>query len=236
MNLAQYLETGGYVGRGIFIGLSHDEKSAIQIYWIEARKMGHRSRKFVLDEKSQSIQVRCLGLSNADELSDLEYTAMLSCGTQHIVSNGPQTELLADHCAYGGDLLSCVVPVTRAAPPEDIHSPRITAVTDLSETSPKHLLCVITPPGRVCDESVYMYRCGEIPAGSGYCVTTYSGMTSKPVSFSGHPHLLAICKSTDRLEDELWASIPFHLRVGIAIKEIDLDTGMTSVRWRSRVC
>ena len=214
------------------MGLSYDQKYAVQIYWIESRQAKHQHREFIGDINQRSIQCQSLDTIPEGELSELEYTVMLSCGRLHIVSNGPQTELLANLCVNAN--LSYHVGKTTQMAPGKMSSTRITGVTDIHRSSSTHFLCAITPSENIIGEVVYKYPCKELAPGFGYCITTYSRTNSSLIPFSGKPHLLALPELTDNLEEVLWDCMPPNLRAGIVIKKIDLIDGTISVRWRNR--
>jgi hypothetical protein len=231
-DLSCRLSTGSYLGRGIFLGLSEDRRYAIQVFWIEARQSAHQHREFHETQDEGVVWVRCSRRIPCHDPHELEYPAMASRAGLHVVSNGPQTMLLADRSGER-DIERALCMATVEAP-GDPRSPRITGATDLRGASPAHLLFAATVHVQAGDRLVSAYACDAVPPGCGYCITTYSGCSTAPVSFGGKPHLLRISGAWTDLVDVLWASMPADLRVGVLLKKIDLATGAASTRWRSR--
>lgn len=234
MKVEEFPAKMGYTGRGIFIGMAGDGEAVVQAYWIQARRKSHRCRAFLYDKAGDSVHVRCTEKLSDDRLTDLEYTAMMSREKRHVTSNGPQTQLVLE-ALCSGESLAAIGPATRASPPMDLSSPRISGVIDLHGAQPVYVLCVLTPyttplPG----ELIRTYTYTKVPRGYGLCVTTYLGQDRTLKPFLQDPYLLAIPNSESVAQD-LWSLLPTDLRVGVAVKEVNLSTGAVSVTWRTNV-
>lgn len=233
MRLEAYLAEGGYTGRGVLAGLAHDGMCAVQVYWIQARKRAHRCRRFAWDEAGRKLQVKCNVTDVVEDLADLEYTAMMSRGSWHVLSNGPQTESIVDSLCSGRPL-SSVGDIVRAAPPARLSSPRIAAVTDLSGDRPVSMLCAMAEyqvPMRY--ERIQMFSSADVPPGHGLCWTTYQREGTPLEPFRESPDLCAIPELPgDGLVRALWSGMPPGLRVGVAVKWLDLNSGAAAVFWQ----
>ena len=222
----------GYLGRGIVLGLLDDGRTAVQIYWIESRKMSHRRRLLVHDKEDNSVRVVCANKLSARSKADLEYTAMVSRQHWHVVANGPQAEPVIEMLCTENSLQGIGL-ATRRSSPIDLLVPRITGVTAIHRKRPAYAICVATPQKKpLPHELIRVHEFPEVPRGYGVCVTTYQGGDHEAVPFGGPPRLLAIPSSQNCLE-QLWDFLPKDLRVGLAVKCIDLLTGRITVSLRS---
>lgn len=223
-----------YLGRGIVLGLSGDGKTAVQIFWIESRKVTNRRRLIVQDKTGDSVRVVCANETGARRRADLEYTAMLSRNHWHVVANGPQANSVMQMLRAGGALHGIGM-VTRRSPPRDLLTPRITGVTAVRCGRAAYALCIAAPQDEpLAHESVRVYVFDQVPRGYGMCVTTYEGGGPRPIPYSGPPRLLSIPPLMSCVPN-LWDILPKNLRVGVVAKYIDLGTGRSTIAFRSNL-
>jgi IMP cyclohydrolase len=94
------LRSNSYPGRGIIMGLSPDEMTIYQIYWIMGRSENSRNRVFVLEE-NLDVRNKAFDEKKLTDPSLIIYHPIKSKGSIHIVSNGDQTNTIFDKISEG---------------------------------------------------------------------------------------------------------------------------------------
>lgn len=195
------LGNNSYVGRGIVVGLSEDEKHLVQVYWITGRSANSRNRVFSCDRVTGLVKTEAADPSKMKDPSNIIYNAMkefrsYGCTTA-VVSNGGQTDD-ATNGMLSGRLLIQSLAGYDYEPDEPHFTPRITAhcswrfiaVGSFHPTAEIALLRKSRVGRACCDRNLYMY--GDLAAGFGHCITTYQSDGDPLPSFEGEPYLLPL--------------------------------------------
>ena len=98
---AEALRSNRYPGRGIIIGMTPDGTRLVQVYWIMGRSENSRNRIFVLEEDG-SVRTEARDPAKLTDPSLIIYYPVRQSGGAHIVTNGDQTDTIADAIASGG--------------------------------------------------------------------------------------------------------------------------------------
>ena len=100
IDLTEYLQGNPYPGRGIMLGRSADNKSAVIAYFIMGRSENSRNRVF--EETDDGIRTKAFDESKMTDPSLIIYHPVrrLDSGVT-IVTNGDQTDTIRDHILQG---------------------------------------------------------------------------------------------------------------------------------------
>ncbi len=244
-----------YPGRGFVIGVSEDDGYAVQVYWIMGRRKDSRNRVFSVDEGRVYTEVADMSKLLDDEekmlseteqadliakkLENIIYNAMDEDleNDRYVVSNGIQTDDVLGRMGQVDDgfLLSLEDYEYESDGPN--YTSRITALCDIERKNGEDPWVEITVLrrglwGEGCERKLYQYE--EIAPGFGYSVTTYSGDGSPLPSFRGDPLLMPIKGTIEEVAEGYWAVLNDTNRVSLAVKFIDLETGVSRVEIRNK--
>lgn len=95
-----------YVGRGIIAGLTPDGKRAVTAYFISGRSENSRNRVFAYH--GGALFTEPFDETKVEDPSLIIYAAVRKAGDKLIVTNGDQTDTIADGIAAGGDFISAL--------------------------------------------------------------------------------------------------------------------------------
>lgn len=172
------LSQNSYPGRGIVIGLTPDARHCVQVYWIMGRSENSRNR--VLSCEGDLVRTAPHDPSKLRDPSLIIYTCARQFGRCHIVSNGDQSDTVADVMQRGGTFEEALF--SRSAEPDAPNfTARITGLVNLDDRLHAYKLSIIkvlgNDPGR-CVRHFFNYE-SAIP-GIGHCIHTYSGGGEPP--------------------------------------------------------
>ena len=216
------LNRNPYPGRGIVMGMDCTGEYVVQIYWIMGRSANSRNRVFSVE--GGRVFTEPADPAKVNDPSLIIYTAMERVGFRYAVSNGSQTDKVADR---GIDALRKY----HYEPDAPNFTPRITGVVEwLDGNIPVLRFAILRKSkfGDGCDTLSYDYPC--VGNGFGYCVTTYMGDGDPLPSFEGEPIPLPIVGNIGRVARNYWGILNAANRVSLAVKFIPLDGGQTEVR------
>ena len=221
-DMVEYLQNNPYPGRGIMLGRSADNKSAVIAYFIMGRSENSRNRVF--EETEDGIRTKAFDESKMTDPSLIIYHPVrrMESGLT-IVTNGDQTDtirdsLLAGHC-YRHALN------TRTFEPDGPnYTPRISGVVKPNGSYDLSILKSLDgDPACACR---YFFEYEAPRAGVGHFIHTYERDGSPLPSFEGEPRRVAItAPDAETLAGDLWLALNEDNRVSLFVRYIDLETG-----------
>lgn len=214
------IETSAYPGRGIVIGATPDGSRLVQVYWIMGRSEGSRNRIFVAED--DTVRTWVFDESKVDNLDLISYYPIRVSGTNHVVTNGDQTDTIVTHLEEGGTFESALD--TRTWEPDPpINTPRISGLvtTDPSAAFAYKLGILKTIQGSA-DHTSRQYFTYETPiAGFGHCITTYLDDGDPVPSFEGEPFTVALADGAEETANRFWNLLDEDNKVALLAKVID---------------
>ncbi len=222
-----WLQNNPYPGRGIVVGLSDNSAYMIQVYWIMGRRENSRNRIFKFNSETGRLYTEAADPTKVKDPSLIIYNAMQERDYHYIVSNGDQTDTVADSLAPM--LLHRILAGRQYEPDGPNYAQRITAVSSLiGNLSSRIQMSILRKSifGLECDRLMYEY----IPhPGFGYCITTYSGDGDPLPSFRGDPLLMPLRGDAVNVLKTYWDALNSDNRVSIAVKFIERSTGLSHI-------
>lgn len=220
------LAANPYPGRGIVIGMEAQGRRLAQVYWIMGRSENSRNRVF--ERRGGRVWTSAADPSKVADPSLIIYNAMRELKGLYVVTNGDQTDTIVQAALAGADFRQALN--TRAYEPDAPNfTPRISGVCSLREGAPLAELSVLKQSlvGPGCDRHFFRYE--SFAPGFGFCVTTYEGDGSPLPSFRGEPRLMPVEGDLSDVARAYWDSLNAENRVSLAVKFIDLETGVSDV-------
>ncbi len=222
IDMLDYLQSNPYPGRGIMLGRSADNKSAVIAYFIMGRSENSRNRVF--EETEDGIRTKAFDESKMTDPSLIIYHPVrrMESGLT-IVTNGDQTDtirdsLLAGHC-YRHALN------TRTFEPDGPnYTPRISGVVKPEGSYNLSILKSLEgDPACACR---YFYEYDAPRAGVGHFIHTYERDGDPLPSFEGEPRMVSLtAPDAETLANDLWLALNEDNRVSLFVRYIDLETG-----------
>ena len=213
-----------YVGRGIIVGLTKDVRKAVIAYFIMGRSANSRNRIFVKD--GENIMIRPFDESKVEDPSLIIYYPVRTVGNTLIVTNGDQTDTIADLCSGSNDLDTCTFVEalrTREFEPDGPNwTPRISAALDLKPSDnfryDMNILKSADREGNACNRFFFEYE--GIP-GEGHSLHTYRQMEirSRPSAENRNGSQSRMISTTSRMRSGpiLMKITKFRFMYGIPI-------------------
>jgi len=227
------LANNSYPGRGIVVGLDKTGEYLVLIYWIMGRSANSRNRVFVKG-RDDSISTQPADPSQVKDPSLIIYTAVREVGyagrTVHVVSNGKQTDEIADAYRTGRNLYDTLNRYEYE--PDTPHfTSRITACSGwrLPKASPVTIMSILrkSPWSNVCDH--HQYEFNGIGRGFGHCITTYAGDGDPLPAFHGEPYLLPLCGDASSVASTFWRVLNSENRVSLVVKFVPKHGGPSQI-------
>ena len=221
LNLSSLLASNPYPGRGIMLGRSADNKKAVVAYFIMGRSENSRNRIFEATE--DGIRTRAFDESKMTDPSLIIYHPVRLVDGTTIVTNGDQTDTIADSFRRGEGFVRALR--TRDFEPDGPnYTPRISGMV---RPGGAYRLSILKSTGgdpSCCQRFFYEY---DSPiAGQGHFISTYRTDGSPLPSFEGEPIPVALDSACPAcLADKLWESLNADNKVSLYVSFIDLATG-----------
>ena len=221
INLTEYLQGNPYPGRGILLGRSADGKCAVIAYFIMGRSGNSRNRVF--EETEDGIRTRAFDESKMTDPSLVIYHPVRVAGRGTVVTNGDQTDTIADALREGRTFAAALR--TREYEPDGPnYTPRISGLVSPDGSYKLSILKSLDGDPACCCRYFYEYEAPK--AGMGHFIHTYEGDGDPLPSFEGEPRRAAITASDAKtLADELWPALNEDNKVSLFVRYIDLSTG-----------
>lgn len=147
-------------------------------------------------------------------------------GQYHVVSNVDHTDAIVN-CLRQKQSFEEAVKELSCEPDAPHHTPRIAGLVNTHTHEYKlAIIRSVNHDARYCARQIYSYN--DIPAGKGYCITTYEGDSDPLPSFSGEPVMVDIRGSIGENIDQFWNMLDAGNRVAILVKSIGVRGGKCS--------
>ncbi len=227
------LRLNPYPGRGIVMGFDTARKLGIQIYWVMGRSENSRNRVLVQD--TGIVKTMPFDASRVIDSSLIIYNAMIAVNGHHIVSNGDQTDTIAE-ALKKKKTFEDAIRMRSYEPDKPNYTPRISGVLFTNGSSPHNepsiILSKIVKNGDVSKKPNHHFHTYELASlrGIGKCLHTYEGNGDPLPSFRGIPYDVLLEGSIDQLTSTFWDLLNKENRVALAVKTIDLASKAVDFR------
>lgn len=212
MNLEK-LQNNNYPGRLIIMGLNESGDKFIQLYSIMGRSESSRNRRFILE--NNIIKTVPIDPAKVDQPELIIYNAMISIDNLHIVSNGRQTDTIANNL----DLKSALDD-WEYEPDAPNFTPRISGTFNLENK--EALLSIIKKNGESTQRQVFPLI---LKNGLGFCLHTYQSDGNPLPSFQGSPFEVPLLGDETQIANFYWQELNEDNKVALVVKSINLTTG-----------
>lgn len=222
-DIAGYLSSNAYPGRGILLGRSADNKNAVIAYFIMGRSVNSRNRIFSNTE--DGIKTEAFDASKMEDPSLIIYHPVRVFEGKTIVTNGDQTDTIRDALASGHCFRHALM--TREFEPDGPNfTPRISGMVEKNGSYRLSILKSLYGDPSCCCR--YFYEYDNPKAGLGHIIHTYIADGNPLPSFEGEPVPVAIEAGTAKEFSELlWRNLNEDNKVSLYVSYIDLATGNT---------
>ncbi len=218
MQLETYLKGLRYPGRGILCGLSEEGK-ALLIYFITARSKHSRNRMLVA--QNEMVRTQAIDESLLVDPSLIIYRAIDRIGNAFVVANGDQSDAILASLACGHSFEEGLAAATYE-PDAPNYTPRISALFQTGGPISYTLSILRRREDGSCEHA--FFPSAKLQAGEGHLIHTYEKEEEPLSSFAGEPRKMLLKGSGETLAQGVWQSLDERVRVGLCVKEIDLDT------------
>jgi IMP cyclohydrolase len=195
---------------------------AVIAYFIMGRSENSRNRIF--ENTEDGIRTKAFDESKMTDPSLIIYhpVRLLPNGLL-VVTNGDQTDTIADHIAQGHCYRHALN--TRKFEPDGPNwTPRISGVVLAGGRYALSILKSLDGDPSCCCRYFYEYEAPK--AGSGHFISTYQGDGSPLPSFAGEPIAVSLDAPDARtLAERLWDSLNGDNKVSLFVRYIDLASG-----------
>ena len=229
-DLFSYLSGNPYPGRGILLGCSADGRRAVIAYFIMGRSENSRNRVFEVTE--DGIRTRAFDESRMTDPSLIIYHPVRVVDGTTIVTNGDQTDTVADAFRSGGSWVRALR--TREFEPDGPnYTPRISGMVRPDGSYRLAILKSADGDPACCRRFFYEY---DAPiAGQGHFISTYQTDGDPLPSFEGEPRTVELGNETAAaLADRLWNSLNADNKVSLFVRTVDLTTGQTDTAIKNK--
>ena len=229
-DLFSYLSGNPYPGRGILLGCSADGRRAVIAYFIIGRSENSRNRVFEITE--DGIRTKAFDESRMTDPSLIIYHPVRVMDGTTIVTNGDQTDTVADAFRSGGSWVRALR--TREFEPDGPnYTPRISGMVRPDGSYRLAILKSADGDPACCRRFFYEY---DAPiAGQGHFISTYQTDGDPLPSFEGEPRTVELGDETAAaLADRLWNSLNADNKVSLFVRTIDLTTGQTDTAIKNK--
>lgn len=221
--LTELLSGNPYPGRGIALGRSADGKRAVMVYFIMGRSENSRNRIF--EETADGIRTRVFDESRMTDPSLIIYHPVRVVEGTTIVTNGDQTDTVADAFRAGQSFVRALR--TRAFEPDGPNwTPRISGVVRPDGGYTLSILKSADGDSACCQRFFFEY---DTPiAGSGHFISTYETDGDPLPSFRGEPRRVSFGdESAEELAQKVWNALDEGNKVSLFVRTVELTIGKT---------
>lgn len=227
LNLDAVLANNTYPGRGIIIGKSADGTKAVTAYFIMGRSNNSRNRVFV--EEGENVVIHPFDASKVEDPSLIIYYPIRVLDNQLIVTNGDQTDTIANFIKDGATFEQALE--TRCFEPDaPNYTPRISGMLTFDEGDFTYKMSILKSAdenGSACNRYTFSYA----PlAGVGHFLHTYDCDGNPIPTFTGEPERVAIEGGIDEFSDMLWKNLNEQNKISLYVRFVDLRDGSVESR------
>ncbi len=226
-NIGELIRDNPYVGRGIVIGKTADGKKAAAAYFIMGRSANSRNRVFT--QKDGAVFTEPFDASKVEDPSLIIYEAVRSVDNKLIVTNGDQTDTVAEGLKNGLTFTGALE--SRSFEPDAPNfTPRISGMITFENgdfTYDMSILKSADEKGSACARFGFSYP--ALP-GLGHFIHTYVTDGNPIPTFQGEPERVQIPDDIDCFTDTLWNALNADNKISLWVRYTDLATGETDTR------
>jgi len=207
-----------YPGRGILIGCSHDGKRSLIVYFIMGRSENSRNRVF--ERTSDGIRTAAFNSTKLTDPSLIIYHPVRVQEARTIVTNGDQTDTIADNLNFNVALR------TREFEPDPPnYTPRISGILEQNGAYALSILKTMNGDPEFCQRNFYEFS--GLQRGIGHFISTYKTDGDPLPSFEGEPIAVDIADSAglEAFAYEIWNALDGDNKVSLYAREQHLETG-----------
>ena len=220
--IEELIKDNSYVGRGIVVGKTADEKKAAVAYFIMGRSENSRNRIFV--ENGEEVIIHPFDASKVEDPSLIIYSPIRVFENNLIVTNGDQTDTIYDFIKDEKSFSEALE--TREFEPDSPNfTPRISAMLTFDEgdfTYQMSILKSADADGTACNRYTFSY---PALAGLGHFIHTYQHDGNPIPTFCGEPERVVIPNDIDEFIKEIWENLNEQNKISIYVRFVDLSTG-----------
>ncbi len=233
------LRQNTYPGRGIIMGVNNTGDLLTQVYWIMGRSENSRNR--LLIRESDVVRTVPYDPSKITNPSLIIYNAMRIAETEdglaHIVSNGDQTDTVAEYFAKHRGYNDALK--TRTYEPDSPNfTPRITGIIYPHHEYTSYVFSTIKKAAPDSDEAVrrsILEDVNGIKPGEGLCFHTYKGDGDPLPAFEDRPYPVLLEGDAENIADNYWNLLNLANKVSLVVKGIHRETGEISYAIRNQL-
>lgn len=227
-SLAAELSANTYPGRGIVIGRSADNKSAVAAYFIMGRSVNSRNRIFV--EDGEGIRTQAFDPSKLEDPSLIIYAPVRVLGNKTIVTNGDQTDTIYEMMDRQQTFEQSLR--TREFEPDaPNYTPRISGILHIEDGNYNYAMSILKSSNGNPDScNRYTFAYENPAAGEGRFIHTYMGDGNPLPSFEGEPEWVGIDGDIDSFTKLVWENLNEENKVSLFVRYIDIATGKYETR------
>lgn len=224
MNLAN----NPYPGRGIVLGQSLNGRYWIQVYWIMGRSANSRNRIFEIE--NNAVKTKAFDEAKVEDPALILYYPARTYQNCHIITNGDQTDTIANHLQQGGTFESALN--TRTFEPDAPNfTPRISGMIDLGDPAVAYRLAIVKATAgdpSYGQRQYFLYQTAI--SGIGHCLHTYAHDGQPLPSFEGEPYPVPLWDTLDEVAAGYWKLLNEENKISLLVKFIDKDTKEVQVK------
>ena len=228
LSFSEAVRGNAYPGRGIIAGETPDGKKAVAAYFIMGRSENSRNRVFTV--KGDAVFTEPFDISKLEDPSLIIYAAVRKVGSHLIVTNGNQTDTIAEGLNAGSDFHKSLKQRT-FEPDAPNFTPRISAEIVFDDQAGfdyrMSILKSADAEGTACNR--YGYEYSPLP-GLGHFIHTYECDGNPLPTFQGEPARIAVPDSIDEFADEIWNALDENNKISLYVIYTDLSSGETETR------
>lgn len=221
-NIGELIKDNSYVGRGIVIGKSADEKKAVTAYFIMGRSENSRNRIFI--ENGDDIVIHPFDASKVEDPSLIIYSPIRKIGNSLIVTNGNQTDTIYDYIKSGKSFEEALE--TREFEPDKPNfTPRISGILNFDGKNFGYKMSILKSAdenGTACNRYTFAY---PSIAGLGHFIHTYNHDGNPIPTFTGEPERVAVPNDIDEFANTVWNNLNEQNKISLYVRYIDLESG-----------
>lgn len=206
-----------YPGRGIIMGVNDSGTEYVQVYWLMGRSENSRNRIFAVEENM--VKTKPFDPSKVEDPSLIIYNAMREINGNHIVTNGDQTDTIAEFITLNKSFEQALE--TRDYEPDaPNYTPRISGVLSPDKTVKMSALRRVNG---TTQRDFWQYD--NINDGQGQCIHTYLSDRTPLPSFDQEPFMVTIPGGIKDIADKFWNLLDEDNRISLVVKTINKSNG-----------
>ena len=222
VDLFDTLSKNAYPGRGIVLGRT--EKHAVMAYFIMGRSENSRNRVFVTWENG--IRTEAFDPNKLTDPSLIIYAPVRVAGGQTVITNGDQTDTVADYL-LAGKTFEDALRIRTFEPDAPNYTPRISGMISVKNGNCAYRLSILKcGNGNPDDTQRFFFEYPQPVMGVGHLVHTYKSDGNPIPSFEGEPVCVALPEmELDAFAQKLWESLNPDNKVSLFVRFVRISDG-----------